>query len=478
MRGATTPRRRAGLLLALAAAGASAAGASCAARATPAAPAVARPAALAPPPASTASIATAAAGPTAADPPWLTDIETELGALRGLPFKRRVPFGSQTRAAFRDDVRTQLLRDLPATKSTKLSRAYAAFGFVQPGFDLSRAMEDALATQVAAYYDPKTRAFKIVEAQTGSPDKKGRSTVVAHELTHALQDQYFDLASFCDDDEKGGLDDDQRVARRFVSEGEATFLMMAHDLGSGPPAERRLGPLAVAGLRMNITMSAAADMLELLAALRQGSSAASLDPETRTELAALEKLPPLVTMPLLEPYLKGALFVSEVWAKGGWPAVDALYRLPPESTEQVLHPADKFFPAREPPVHIRLRADGPPAATGATLLTSEVVGELGWRIYFKTWGLRAGDQAAAGWEAIASGRGPSAIARWSRSRPAGTRTPTRASSSTPTRRRSRPASRGVRPPQTARPGCGSSGRTARCSRSNDVAATSTWSRAP
>lgn len=340
-----------------------------------------------------ASPATAAAP---GDPAWLADLETELTALRGLPFKWRVPFGTESKAAFRAKVRQDLWRDLPSPKSADVSRSYVALGFAERGFDLSHAMEEALATQVAAYYDPERRAFRVIGTDVAVDDPK-RAMVVSHELVHALQDQYFDLQRFSGDRAGSGLDEDQKLARRFVIEGEATFLMMAHGLGNGPPSERRLGSWAVAGLRMETRMLSAMDMLDLAASLRQGSSAEKLDPEARSELEALAKLPVVVTLPLFEPYFKGAELISEVWAAGGWPAVDALFRDPPDSTEQALHPAEKLLGHRDPPVRMHLAPNVPGPVSAARSLGSEVVGELGWRVYFKTWRLPDPETAASGW---------------------------------------------------------------------------------
>jgi len=322
----------------------------------------------------------------------MVDLETELAALRGLPFKWRVPFESESRGAFRDKVRRDLSRELPAEKSTDLSRAYAALGFAPRDFDLAQAMEEALATQVSAYYDPEQRSFKVIGEHLALEDPK-HARVISHELVHALQDQHFDLRAFTDDPR---LDDDQRLARRFVVEGEATFLMMAHGLGDGPPAERRLGPWAVAELRLGTRLLAAMDMLDMVTNAREGSTAERVDSEARRELEALAHLPVVVTLPLFDPYFKGAEMISQVWAAGGWPAVEALFRHPPDSTEQALHPAGKLLGHRDPPVRLRL-----PDRTGplpaARPLQSEVIGEHGWRVYFKTWGLPEPEAAAAGW---------------------------------------------------------------------------------
>jgi hypothetical protein len=331
-----------------------------------------------------------------APPPWLAELAEELTALRGLPFTRPVRFETQTRDAFRAKVRRELARDYPADKARNLSRAYAALGFAGRDFDLSRALEDALTSEVLAYYDPETRAFTVIGGDARAAGQPGAAGVVSHELAHALQDQHFDLRRF-EGEQDPGTDEDQRLARRFVVEGEATFLMTARGMGTGGPAERRLGSWSVAGLRLWTRMLAAMDVLDLASSVRQGRTADALDPETRASMETLARLPPLVTVPLFEPYAKGAELISEVWAAGGWPAVDALYRRPPDSTEQVLHPIEKLIARRDPPVRVTMAPGAGWPAPGARLLASEVIGELGWRAYFKTWDLADGDAAAAGW---------------------------------------------------------------------------------
>jgi hypothetical protein len=350
-----------------------------------------------PPPAVSRPAAVSDPAPDAT-PAWQRRIQAEVSALRGLPFKRPVGYGVQSRQQFRGFVREELDRELPPARRSGLSRSYAQMGFVAEGFDLTRALEEALTTQVAAYYDPHRRSLWVLGGKrpAGAASAPG-DEVIAHELQHALQDQHFDLVDF--DGGEGnarGLDDDERTARHFVAEGEAMFVMLAWQMGSGVGPGRHLGPLAVAGLRMSVTMLAAADMVELLTFARQGGGTDLLPAEDRADIEALTRLPPVIAVPLVDPYLKGALLVSEVWGRGGWPAVDDLFRHPPASTEQALHPVEKFLARRDPPV--RIQAGPLPALLKeATPLSTEVLGELGWRIYFKTCQQPDGDQAAAGW---------------------------------------------------------------------------------
>lgn len=333
----------------------------------------------------------------------LKAIQVELGVLRGRAFRCFVPAERQQRAAFREYVRGELASEMPPAKAADQGRALVALGLAPEGFDLRAATEEALVTQVAAYYDTKTRTFRVVEStrpkEPGKDD--GETIVVAHELTHALQDQQFDLELFNGDRAKElGRDDDEQLARRFVVEGEATFMMFAHALGAGAGADIHLGPFAVAGLRMMVAMASAADLIELMAMSHRGSGSKSLDEDTRAEIEAVARLPLYLTLTMSEPYFKGAQLVSDVWASGGWTAVDGLYRRPPQSTEQALHPREKLLGERDRPVRVRLPASPPPLPPerGAPrLLETNVLGELGWRIYFKTWKVVGGDDAAEGW---------------------------------------------------------------------------------
>jgi hypothetical protein len=320
-------------------------------------------------------------------------IETELSALRGLSFEYSVPSSTQSRDDFRAWVHAELGRELSPAKNQGLSHAYADLGLVAQGFDLTTTLEEALTTQVAAYYDPHEKVFRVVGGDRG---KDIDEMIVAHELSHALDDQHFDLERF--DGGEGnrlGLSEDERTARQFVTEGEATFMMLAWRSASGEGADKRLGPLGVAGVRMAVALLGAADPIELLASARGGRSVAELSPEDRRELEQMTRLPPLVSMPLIEPYFKGAALVSEVWGRGGWDAVADLYRHPPASTEQILHPREKFLDRRDPPILMRLPATRP--VLGEPPAATDVLGELGLRAYFKTRDFPSVEAAAAGW---------------------------------------------------------------------------------
>ena len=331
-------------------------------------------------------------------PAEIARVQAAVSALRGLPFRVAVPSTPQSRDQFRQFVHEDLAHELGPDKNAALSKALAHTGFLPQPLDFAATMEEAETTQVAAYYDPRTGRFHTVAAASNSDERDG---VVAHELTHALQHQHFDLIAYDGgSDNQQRLSDDERAARRYVVEGEATFVMLAYQSASGSGRARHLGPLQVAGVRMTLTMLSAVDYVELLALLRTGEGADRLDAEEKEALDQLARLPPLVAVTMVDPYIRGAFLVSEAWARGGWARVARLYHEPPQSTEQVLHPIEKLLEARDPPVAIHLP---PPSATAAPRFTStqpllqETAGELDWRCYFKTWGDPDPEGAADGW---------------------------------------------------------------------------------
>jgi len=242
-----------------------------------------------------------------------------------------------------------------------------------------------MTTQAGAYYDPAAKAFFLVMV----PDNELMlDTMSAHELTHALQDQHFDLTKYLPSD--AGIDDDAATARRFVVEGDATFVMLLYAL-HGVIGDR-ISPAVLASLRSQVTAFAAMDV-DALKEMSKSQSAAfgMMDADIKKSIDAMDDIPATVLVPLLASYMKGSLVALTAYEHGGWPGVDALYRDPPASTEQVLHPEAKLYPARERPHRVTL------ARTADAELTGNVLGELQWKIYFELWKLPHAAEASEGW---------------------------------------------------------------------------------
>jgi len=272
-------------------------------------------------PAATATSASTSVTTSVAPSADIVRLQAAVSALRGLPFRLAVPSTPQSRDQFRQFVREDLAHELGPQKNAALSKALAHTGFLPGPLDFAATLEEAETTQVAAYYDPRTGRFHTVST---TPDNDERDGVVAHELTHALQHQHFDLITYDGGpDNQQRLSDDERSARRYVVEGEATFVMLAYQAASGSGSQRHLGPLQVAGVRMTLTMLSAVDYVDVLALVRTGEEADKLDAETKRSLDDLARLPPLVAVSMVDPYIRGAFLVSEAWARGGWTRVRA-----------------------------------------------------------------------------------------------------------------------------------------------------------
>src|SRR5271154_6540977 len=113
----------------------------------------------------------------------------------GLPIKHSV----KRRLTKRDEVQSYLRKSMKEDKDAKrLERSSAVlkkFGLLPKNFDLANFLVAMLREQVAGYYDVKTKTVNLLNWL----DAEQQKPVLAHELTHALQDQSFDLEKWLKD---------------------------------------------------------------------------------------------------------------------------------------------------------------------------------------------------------------------------------------------------------------------------------------
>ena len=312
------------------------------------------------------------------------DVQKKLAEVRGLTLTKPVPAEYQTSADFRTFVRKSLEKELPAAKAAPMAAGQLHIGLLKKAIDLPATLEQTMLTQAAAYYDPDTKKFFVVMV----PDSDAMLDMVsAHELTHALQDEHFDLNKYA----PSTLDDDAGVARHFIVEGDATFAMIAY-LAADSAGMDKL-PMVMKMLRSEVERMADmgvdgyADMVKQQAS---GFGGMGMDEDVKKSMESMGELPPIIIAPMIDSYLKGALVALTAYEAGGWKAVDALYTNPPESSEQVLHPKEKLIGKRERPRKVTL-----PKLAG-TELVQNVIGELQWSVYLQQWGVKQPD-ASAGW---------------------------------------------------------------------------------
>ncbi len=102
-------------------------------------------------------------------------------------------------------------------------------GFLPRDFNLKEFLVKSTGQQVAGYYDEETKTISMLNWVP--PDRQ--EPILAHELTHALQDQNYNLSKWmkaaprgAGDEAKGGAVDDSAIARKAVVEGQAMVVYM------------------------------------------------------------------------------------------------------------------------------------------------------------------------------------------------------------------------------------------------------------
>ena len=284
------------------------------------------------------------AGPAAP----IATIEERVERIRALRFEARPrPQEVSPEQAKREGLE-DLDRSYPAARRHADEELLKLLGLLEPSVDLRKVSASIFGEGVAGYYDPRNGRLRIVRgAQTA--DRVLNEITLAHELTHALEDQRFGL-----DLEDASGSDDAALANLALVEGSATAVMFTY-------AERHF--------------SAEQTLGGLLSSLGQDTG----------------DLPPFIEAQLIFPYITGQAFIQRLYeaAGGRWSVVNSAYRFrPPASTEQVLHP-DKYLQVEQPE---RVRG------------TARTVLGAGWRrLAAGTWGEWATGQllgnsgAAEGW---------------------------------------------------------------------------------
>ncbi len=333
--------------------------------------------------------------PTDAVVKYKEAFERLLPGLRQVEFKRSVARDVTPRAELGDYLKREFDRQLTPEEFAASELGYKALGLIPADMDLKATMLELLTEEVAAFYDSRTETMHLIEepppGEGGKKpgllekllgkkegfDKDENKTVIAHELTHALADQNFDLDKL-QDAVKG--DDDQTTALAALIEGEATLAMMGASMEDWDG--KQSAALPAAGLERSLGL-----MGPLMSTLGG---------------PALRKAPPYLAESLTFPYLRGMVFCATLANKGGWKAINSAYENPPISTEQILHP-EKYLDHPDLPMVIDLgELDG---GEGWTEAGRNTAGEMSMAVMLKRHG---GAKAAAGWDGdeFAVFRGP------------------------------------------------------------------------
>lgn len=264
-------------------------------------------------------------------------ILSQMATLRELPVKRPVAMEVATREQIVSYVDSRIREEMKDEELAGQEAALKRLGLIPVAMDMRKFLLDLYGEQVAGYYDPFKQKFFIASWM----DATSQAPIMAHELTHALQDQHFNLKPFLTPIPENS---DATSARQAVVEGDAVISMFAYISGSSATSTAGVGE------RLRSAM------------------ASPLYP-------VFSGAPPYFQEALFFPYADGADFVSRIKGTGSFKPVTGIYKDLPRSSEQILHP-EKYTTKRDDPTPVPM----PLKLDGWTQVHNDVLGELVFRV--------------------------------------------------------------------------------------------------
>ncbi len=236
----------------------------------------------------------------------LPDLIRFVEEARGHPFKEEPVVRTASEEEFDARLRDELSQVADALAAEQVT--LQGLGLIEPGTDLVEVYESTFEAGVLGFYDPET-AELLVQGNEITPYRR---TIIVHELTHALDDQYFDL----DRPELEERPDESSFGFTAIVEGSARTVENAY--------------------RDQLSSDEQADV-----AREESEIASGFDITT---------LPIAVILQQQLPYLLGEQLVGRLEDDGGTAAVDDAIARPPTTSEQVVDP--DAFEEREPAIEV------------------------------------------------------------------------------------------------------------------------------
>src|SRR5947209_8762114 len=272
----------------------------------------------------------------------------------GLPIKKKVKRTIVSRAQVEKYIGDKFKDDADRIRFERSELVEKKFGLLPRTFDLHSFLIKLLTEQVAGYYDEKTRTMNLLDWN----EPEMQRPVMAHELTHALQDQSFNLEKMSKHDEqveKHGLDnldelvrnDEDSTCRSAVLEGQAMIVLLDYVLAPQGQSVEKMP-----------------QVVELMQA--------SMDKSRGSPV--FDSAPLLLQDELAFPYRQGMKFIKDLLVAGGKQlAYTGVFGRMPQTTREIMEPREYLAGRRVPPLLLPdlsfLKKDYEPYDAGA-------VGEL------------------------------------------------------------------------------------------------------
>lgn len=298
----------------------------------------------------------AGAGLAAADAEAQKKVLEQTSTVRELPVLAEVPLEFVEPAQLRADL--QAAEQTPeASEELETGRkVLVLLGMLPADYDLDASLRELYGEAIAGYYSPKQKKMFIVGSGEFGLDAR---MTLAHEFTHALQDQHFDLQKM-----REPVKDlnDRSMALTSLVEGDATLATVVYFQRFTSAAERQ--------------------------AYLSGRGSQGPNP--------FANVPVVLRESILFPYRSGLDFALALFRAGGMQRINEAFRDPPQSTEQVLHP-ERYF-QRDEPAAVELPDLAAALGEGWSQREGDTLGELDFRNLLQTFlDDRIAANGAAGW---------------------------------------------------------------------------------
>lgn len=253
-------------------------------------------------------------------------LEAFVEKTRGLKFLKPVKVTLLGDKDFRKKVTASSGDDAAAID--RITRELRALDLIPAGADIGKIQKELLGGLVLGFYDDKEKALFV---RGGKPTPAVRETLV-HELTHALQDQHFNI----DRPDVDKAKDESGQSFSGLLEGDAVRVEEVYK--------------------------------RTLSAKEQRDA----EEEQSKGVGDLDDVPPVLLETLLFPYRVGPPFVATILSAAGQARLDEAFRHPPTTSEQLIHP-ERFLAGEG-----ALPVAEPPTNAGAKPIDQGVFGELGF----------------------------------------------------------------------------------------------------
>ena len=232
----------------------------------------------------------------------MDEIQAEVSSYRGLKMSQSLNRSLLSTDKLKDHVINEFFDDYTDADAKKDSEELSAFGLLPANFDLHSFYVKLYSEQIAGYYDDKTKEMYVVSDEGFNGSER---MTYAHEFTHVLQDQNYDLENNLKmNDDYCKKETEYCAAVSALVEGDATLSEQYWYYKYSTDQDKQ----QISDFQQKYTSP------------------------------VYDSAPAYMKEDFLFSYTQGLEFVSNLYAKNKWKSIDDAFKNPPVSTEQILHP--------------------------------------------------------------------------------------------------------------------------------------------